>query len=345
MNSTQTESLPVRIFGNARPLGLLVILGLVTFAMFVASVMTGPAPVSPAEAWAAIFDHTNDPFSLIVREIRLPRAILALTIGAGLGLSGATLQGLLRNPLAEPGIIGVSSCAALGSVIAFYTGLSSAIPFALPVFGIGGALLSVVFIYTLAGRNSSTLTLILAGVAINSLAGALTALVLNLSPNPFAAYEIFFWLMGSLADRSFEHCWLALPFMLIGWVLLLLSARSLDALTLGEDTAASLGINLTVTRRLVIVGTALAVGPGVAVSGVVGFVGLIVPHLLRPLVAYRPSVLLPASALGGATLTMAADIATRSIAGGSELKLGIVTALIGAPFFFYLVVKTRSELR
>ncbi|MDX1607443.1 MAG: iron ABC transporter permease, partial [Candidatus Competibacterales bacterium] len=192
--------------------------------------------------------------------------------------------------------------------------------------------------------RSGVVTLILAGVAINSLAGALTTLVLNLSPNPFAAYEIFFWLMGSLADRSLDHVALAAPFMVLGWILLLSIARALDALSLGEDVAASLGFNLAGVRLRVVLGTALAVGAAVAVSGVIGFVGLMVPHLLRPLVGQQPARLLLASALGGAVLLLAADIGVRLLTTASELKLGVVTALLGAPFFFWLLLRTRRSL-
>ncbi|MCS5607204.1 MAG: iron ABC transporter permease, partial [Alphaproteobacteria bacterium] len=278
----------------------------------------------------------------ILLELRFPRAILAIAIGAALGLSGAVLQGLLRNPLAEPGLIGVSGTAALGAVIAFYSGLSMVCPLALPAGGMIGAGLSVALLYVLSGRDPSILTLILAGVAINAMSGALTTLALNLSPNPYAAYEVFFWLLGSLADRSLEHVALALPFVVAGIALLATTSRGLDALTLGEDVAQSLGINLFGLQARAIIGTALAVGASVAVAGVIGFVGLMVPHLLRPTVGHRPGRLLAASALGGAVLTLAADIAVRSVVVGPELKLGVLTALIGAPFFLMLVLKTRG---
>ena len=272
-----------------------------------------------------------------------PAHTARLLVGASLGLAGAALQGLLRNPLAEPGIIGISACAAFGAVIAFYSGLSFAAPLALPLAGIAGALMAVVLLYALAGREASTLTLILAGVAINGFAGAATALALNLAPNPFAVTEIVFWMMGSLADRSISHLLLAAPLMILGWALLLTSGRALDALTLGEETAASLGVRLSRLRFMLVLGTALAVGSGVAVTGAVGFVGLVAPHLLRPFVAYQPSRLLVASALAGAVLVLAADIAIRLITVGPELKLGVVTALIGAPFFLVLVMRLRRE--
>jgi iron complex transport system permease protein len=223
-------------------------------------------------------------------------------------------------------------------VIVFYTGLSATIPLGLPLGGVVGALIAIALLLALASRDARISTLLLAGVALSALAGALTALALNLSPNPYATVEVVFWLLGSLSDRSLEHVWLALPFMLVGAALMLSCARGLEALTLGEDTARSLGISITRLRSRAVVGAALAVGAGVAVTGAIGFVGLIVPHLLRPLVGHRPAPLLLVSIPGGACLTLAADIAVRLIGGEIELRLGVATALIGAPFFLYLVL-------
>ena len=197
---------------------------------------------------------------------------------------------------------------------------------------------------TLAGRNSSVLMLILAGIAVNAMAGALIALVLNLAPSPYAALEIFFWLLGSLTDRSFSHVALAAPLIALGWALMAGQGRALDALSIGEETAASLGVDFAVLRARLIVGIALSVGAAVAVSGVIGFVGLVVPHLVRPLVGHQPSRLLLPSALGGAALTLLADSAVRLWWSGPELRLGVVTALIGAPFFFALLMRTRRAL-
>jgi iron complex transport system permease protein len=211
----------------------------------------------------------------------------------------------------------------------------------LPLGGIAGAMLATLLLYALNGRGAGTMALILAGVAINSFAGAMTSLALNLAPNPYAALEIVFWLMGSLADRSMAHIWLVLPLMLLGWALLLSSATALDGLTLGEDTARSLGFDLGWLRARLIGGAALAVGASVAVTGAIGFVGLVVPHLLRPLVGHRPGRLLLVSGLGGAILTLAADIALRLMPIRPELKLGVVTALIGAPFLFSLIQRMR----
>jgi len=274
----------------------------------------------------------------VILDIRLPRTVLAVLAGGSLGLSGAVLQGLMRNPLADPGVIGVSATAALGAVLAFYFGLWS-----VAGGGIVGAFFAALLLMILAGRTPGTLTLMLAGVALSSLAVALTALALNLAPSPLAAYEIMVWLMGSVADRSWTHVETVAPFILLGWGLLLATGRGLAALTLGEDVARSLGINLGALRMMAIAGTASCVGASVAVTGSIGFVGLVVPHLLRPLVGHESRRLLLVSALGGATLLLAADIVIRLVAVGPELKLGVATALVGAPFFLALVLRLRGR--
>lgn len=329
---------------NARGRVTLAALAAGVLGLFVASLLVGPAPLAPKQALDALVTGSDPVAGLIMREIRLPRALLALLIGAGLGASGAALQGYLRNPLAEPGLLGISGAAALGATLALYGGLATSVPLALPAMALAGAGLATLLVQGLAGAGGGSITLILAGVAVSSLAGALTSLVLNLSPNPFAASEIIYWLLGSLADRSMVHVWIAAPFIIAGLGLLLAAGRDLDALTLGEDAAASLGVTLGRTRMLVVLGSALAVGAGVAVAGAIGFVGLVVPHLLRPLVGSLPSRLLPASALGGAVLLLAADIAVRVIAPERDLKLGVLTALVGAPFFLWLVWRGRRRL-
>jgi iron complex transport system permease protein len=294
-----------------------------------ASVLMGPAGLS----------------SLIVVEIRIPRTILAVAVGASLGLCGAALQGLLRNPLAEPGLIGAAPAASFGAALAFYFGLATVSALAVPLLAMAGAAAAVVLLYALAGRDASMLSLVLAGVAVSSFAGALTALALNLAPSPYAALEIAYWLLGSLADRALVDVYVAVPLMALGWVLLLTTGRSLDALTLGEDAARSLGVDLDRLRLTLVVGIALAVGAAVSVSGAIGFVGLVVPHLLRPLVGYEPGRLLLPSALGGAVLLLASDLVVRLVSTGIELKLGVVTALVGAPFFLSLVLSTRRTMR
>ncbi|MGB1340174.1 MAG: FecCD family ABC transporter permease [Cycloclasticus pugetii] len=332
-----------RLMTNHNETRLTAILSMGLLVLMAFSLIIGELNISTINSLKSILNNNSTLESIVFEEIRLPRTLLAVLIGASLGLSGAALQGMVRNPLAEPGVIGVSSSAALGAVIVFYFGLSAVFPMALPLGGIAGALLAVVFLYLLTGKNSSMLTLILAGVAVSSLAAALTALALNLSPNPYASLEIFFWLMGSLAERSFTHVWLILLPTLLGWWLMLKGRRDLDVLSLGEDTAQSLGVNLAKLNRRIILGVALAVGSAVSVSGGIGFVGLVVPHLLRPYVGYQPGRLLICSALGGAILLLAADMLVRLIPTQQELKIGVLTALLGAPFFLHLILKSRRE--
>ncbi len=324
--------------------GLLPALALLVAVLFMVSLVVGPVELPPAAALRALVWGGEGPAPIIMREIRLPRALLAAGIGLGLGAAGAAIQGYLRNPLAEPGLLGISGSAALGAVVSMQTGLAAQFALALPLSAFAGSIGAVLLILALAGPRGSSLTLILAGIAISALAAALTSLALNLSPNPFAAAETMFWMMGSVADRSMVHVALALPFVLAGVALLLTLGPGLDALTLGEDAAETLGIDLRRLRLTLVIGTSAAVGAGVAVAGTVGFVGLVVPHLLRPLVAAQPSRLLPASALGGAAVVLAADVTVRLLLPERDLKLGVVTALVGAPVFLHLIYRTRKEL-
>jgi iron complex transport system permease protein len=322
---------------------LIVVLSIAVILLFIASLSLGYAPLDIPRATRDILRGNQTLAALVLRELRFPRALLGGLVGFSLGMTGAAMQGLLRNPLAEPGIVGVSGAAAFGAVLTFYFGLAGAFSLALPLGGIAGAFAATLALFVMAGRGAGTMTLILAGIAINSFAAALTALALNLSANPFAVSEIVFWLMGSFADRSLPYVWLVLPMMAIGWGLIGVSGPALEALTLGEDTATSLGVNLSRLRLQLIAGTAFAVGSAVAVTGQIGFVGLVVPHVLRPLVAHRPGRLLLVSGLGGAALTLAADVSVRIIPVRPELKLGVVTALIGVPFLFSLIYRLRRD--
>ena len=323
---------------------VLLVLAVASVILFLLSLTVGPAAVAFGDSVTALFSDRRDAIALIIQEIRLPRAILGLMIGATLGLSGAALQGYLRNPLAEPGLIGVSASASLGAVLAIYSGFSAMFPLGLPLAALAAAILAVFIVQAMAGTRGGALSIILAGVAVSSFAGAMTSLALNLSSNPFAALEIMFWMLGSLADRSMTHVWLSVPFMLVGWIMLAALARPLDALTLGRDAAASMGIDMRRVQFLAVFGTAASVGAATAVAGAIGFVGLVVPHLLRPLVGSLPSRLLPASALGGACVLMTADILVRVVAPGRDLKLGVLTAIVGAPFFLWLVYRTRRQM-
>lgn len=309
---------------------------LLAAAGFALSLMVGP------EGWG--LPQSPEAAHVVFMEIRVPRAVLGLLVGAALGISGAALQGYLRNPLAEPGLLGISGGAALGAVSAIHSGLAARFALALPLGGLGGAAAAAIAIVALAGFRGSTISLILAGVAVSAITAALTTLALNLSPNPFASVEIMIWLMGSLTDRSLVHVWLAAPLILIGISMLMTAARDLEALSLGEDVAQNLGVDPNLLRFKIIAGCALAVGAATAVAGSIGFVGLVVPHLLRPFVGDSPQRLLLPSLFGGAALVLFADVTLRLLSPYGDLRLGVLTALIGAPFFLWLVLRKREEL-
>jgi iron complex transport system permease protein len=327
-----------------RRAGMTAALVVLVVLLLLASLGIGPVRLSPLSVVDALFGGGSDVQQVIVREIRLPRAILGFAIGAMLGLSGAALQGLLRNPLAAPSLFGAPQSAAFGAVLIIALGLADVRSYALPVAAIIAAFASVFVLLAIAGRNAGLLILILAGLAISSLAGAATALVMNLSSNPFVVLEIAFWLLGSLDDRSFRHVMLALPFIAAGAVILLSQRNAFRALSLGEETAQSLGVDVGRLRLLVISGVALGVGGAVAVSGTIGFIGLVAPHLMRPLIGHDPARLLIPSALTGSTLLLAADIAVRIIPSTSDIKVGVLTSIIGVPFFLYLIMRERRAL-
>lgn len=316
--------------------GLIGGLALLVVLLFFASLMAGKAWVPPS-AWFG-----GDDRWWIVFELRLPRAILGAAIGAALGLTGAVLQGFLRNPLADPSVVGVSSGAALGAV-AMIVIFSVTTP--LLIFGgaMAAACLSMLLLAGLAWRADSAVAFILAGTVLASLSGALTAFLISVAPNPYAVAEIIDWIMGSLTDRTFAEAQLAVPFIAVGCGLMLFTGRALDALTLGEPAARSMGVRIGRTQLLIVLGSGLAVGASVAVTGVIGFIGLIVPHLLRPLTGARPGALLVPSMLGGAALTLAADSLVRIAPIAGEIRLGVAMALLGAPFFFALLLKLRSQ--
>lgn len=328
----------IRVVSDRALLGTL---GIALLVLFGLSLQLGPAALD----WSAAIAQPRDSiYGLILWQVRLPRELLAVFVGASMGLSGAALQGLLRNPLAGPDLLGVTSCAALGAVLSLYLGLAALNGLLLPLGGMLGAGCAVALVFLLAGRSASVLALILAGMAISAIMSSLIALVLNFAPNPFAMSEMMYWLLGSLANRSNEDLLISLPFMLAGWLLILSCGRFLDALTLGEDSARSLGFPAARLRWRLVLGVALCVGASVSVSGNIGFVGLVVPHLLRPWVGFEPRRLLLPSALGGALLLLAADMAVQLISVGNGIKLGVITALIGGPFFLHLIYKNRSVL-
>jgi iron complex transport system permease protein len=312
-------------------------------ALALVSLMIGPAPLSVRAVVSGLLQG-DGVSGIVVRDIRLPRTLLAGLIGGTFGLAGAALQGLLRNPLAEPALFGAPQAAAAAASLVIAFGLAGATSFAVPVAGIAGALVSIGGLVAIAGRRASLSVTLLAGLALASFAGAATALILNLAPNPYIALEIAFWLLGSLQDRSTDHLLLATPFLIASWLLLAVHARAFRALTLGEDAAASLGVDIDRTRLMVVIGVALGVGAAVAVVGSIGFVGLVAPHLVRRAVGSDPArVLLPA-ALTGAALLIAADIGVRLVPGAIEVKVGVVTALIGVPFFLAMIFSERRML-
>jgi len=324
-----------------RPPRPLVLAGLISLLALLCLVSLASGRVwAPFSAWT---DH-DDPRWAIIFDLRLPRTLLAVLVGAALGMSGAAMQGYTRNPLADPGALGVSSMGALGAVLTLYLGMGAQAPWVVSTAAMTGCLLAVLLLLALSGAASSIVTFILAGVILQTMAGAGVALALSLAPNPWAVNEIVNWLMGSLADRSAADVQMAAPFILVGCGLLLLTGRALDALTIGETGARSLGVNLTAARWRLAVGVALAAGASVAVTGVIGFVGLIVPHLLRPIVGARPGALLIPSAIGGAVLVLAADILVRLTPSAGEVKLGVAMAALGGPFFFGLLISMRRRI-
>ena len=281
--------------------------------------------------------------ALILGELRLPRAVLALIVGGGLGAAGAAMQGYLRNPLADPGLFGIAPGAALGAVVALWFGYAAS-AWLLPLFALAGAGGAMALLAAIAGRTGGIALFTLAGLMVASLAGALTALAISMAPNAFAMSEIVLWLNGALTDRSWREVWLAAPLVALGVVLLWRTGRSLDALTLGEPVARSLGIDTSRLLWLLILGIGLTVGASVAVAGIIGFVGLIVPHLVRPLTDRRPSQLIVPSALAGALLVLVADSLVRVLPLMTELRLGIALSLLGAPFFLWLLIRMRRGL-
>jgi len=315
-------------------------------ALLVLLLTLSVASVVAGRVWTPLdaLGGAGDPRWLIVTQLRIPRTILAIAVGAVLGLAGATLQGYTRNPLADPGVLGVSSMGALGAVLTIFFSLAVASPWLLPLFAMAGAALGVVLLVLVAAPAGEAVGFLLAGVILNTLASAGVALALSLAPNPWASSEITSWLMGSLADRSVLDVRLALPFMVVGAGVLLATGPALDALTLGETGARALGVSLRRTQAMIAVGVGLACGAAVAVTGVIGFVGLITPHLVRRLVGNQPSRLLAPSALAGACLLLAADILVRLTPGANEVHVGVAMAALGAPFFLVLLISMRRSL-
>ncbi len=319
-------------------IGLLAAAGLAAAA---AACLLGSTPLGVGRVLSALVGAASPGDLIVVWEIRLPRALAAFGTGAALGASGAALQGLLRNPLAEPGVLGVSATASLAATFVIYYGLVGVGALVLPVAAIAGALGATALLTVAAARVGSVVTLILVGVGLSSFAGAMMALLMNLAPNPFSLADMLDWTLGTVANRSFADLALAAPFLLAGLGLLLAARRGLSALTLGEEAASGVGVDLPRVRRLVVVGAGLATGAAVSTAGAIGFVGIVAPHLVRPLVDHDPArALVPSALLGGAILVLA-DIGVRLAPTDTELRLGVVAALIGAPVFIWIAARRR----
>ncbi len=327
------------------PVSLNAFLGVVLVVVASGAGFFGATSLSLGQFFNGLLGQADTATNIIVQELRLPRILLGALCGATLGYAGALLQGLLRNPLADPGVIGVSASASLGAVIVIYLGAATAGSMAIPMGAIAGALVATGLLVLVSMRDASVLTLILAGVGISSLAAAGISLVMNFAPHPMTLQEMILWMMGSLENRSYSDVMLAVPFMAAGALCVIGAGQGLNALSLGEDTARTLGIDLKLLRLRIIAGTALAVGATVAVAGAVGFIGLVVPHFARALIGFEPKKLLVPSALMGAILLLLADMVTRMPIGYGQLRLGVVMGVIGAPVFLYIIFKTRETMR
>jgi len=324
---------------------LSLILSLACLGLFVVSALVGSAPLTVVDTMAALVGQGTEATRIIVWEIRLPRAVAAFGVGAALGLSGAGLQGLLQNPLAGPGVLGVSAFASLGAVIAIYFGLAAAGSFAVPLAAILFSAIAVALLLFASGRGAGTVTLLLVGIGLSSLAGALTSLALNLAPNPYSLSDLINWMLGSVANRSWVDVGIALPAWMLGGAAVIMAGPSLRALSLGDETAASLGVNPARARLLIIAGTSLLAGASVAVAGTIGFVGMVAPHIVRPLVKHDPQrVLLPSALVAGAML-LGADVLIRVLPFAQELKLGVAAALFGAPVFIWIAARLGGSAR
>lgn len=305
--------------------------------------LLGSTPMGFTRVLSALTGQASTGDALVIWQIRLPRALAAFLVGGALGASGAALQGLLRNPLAEPGVLGVSASAVLGATFALYYGLTSINPWALPLAAILGALIATGLIALAAIRTQSVVTLILIGVGLSSFAGAAMSLLMNFAPNPFSLSDMINWMLGSVSNRSFQEIIFAAPFMAVGLAILFMTRRGLSALTLGEEAASGIGLNLKRQRIWVVLGAGLATGASVALAGAIGFVGIVAPHIIRPFVSHDPARSIVPSALLAGLFLVLADIGVRILPTQSELKLGVVAAIIGAPAFVWIAMQRRAS--
>ena len=333
-------------------IGAAILLALVLVVALV-SLSLGPVDIPTSHiAWIILssvgfdvpeFGRTEQ---LVIDQIRLPRIIVGASVGMALGVAGATMQGLFRNPMADPGIIGVSAGGALGAVIAIATGTAALFFLALPAFAFIGAMAAAFLVYGIAavGGRFSMATLLLAGVAVNAFLGAVISAIIIILPDNEALREILFWLAGGLDSRSWEHVRIATPLIVASTAVLLLMSRDLNLLMLGDDEARSMGVRVGLTRIILLAAAALATGAAVAVSGTIAFVGLVIPHILRLVLGPDNRVLIPLSALAGAVFVILADTVARTIIEPAEFRVGILTAFVGAPFFILLLIKNNRQV-
>ncbi len=333
-------------------IGAAILLALVLVVALV-SLSLGPVDIPTSHvAWIMLsslgfdvpeFGRTEQ---LVIDQIRLPRIVVGASVGMALGVAGATMQGLFRNPMADPGIIGVSAGGALGAVVAIASGTAAMFFLALPVFAFVGAMAAAFLVYGIAavGGRFSMATLLLAGVAVNAFLGAIVSAIIIVLPDNEALREILFWLAGGLDSRSWEHVRIATPLIVASTAVLLLMSRDLNLLMLGDDEARSMGVRVGATRVLMLAAAALATGAAVAVSGTIAFVGLVIPHVLRLVLGPDNRVLIPLSALAGAVFVILADTVARTIIEPAEFRVGILTAFVGAPFFILLLIKNKRQV-
>jgi iron complex transport system permease protein len=318
---------------SRRPATLLALL--LTVAI-VASLMVGDAMLGPAQVWEALLRRGDELTITVVWDLRMPRTLVGLAVGAGLGASGVVMQAFFRNSLASPGLLGVSSGAALGAVAALVAGSAAASLWAVPLAAMAGGLLATGAVMLFARRGASPEHMLLSGLALNALFGALTSALISVSAGHFdVSGQVIYWLMGGIENRGWEHVWMGLPGILLGCALLLPLGRPMNLLSLGEAGAQSLGVDVGRLRWQLVLLSTLLTALATAIAGVVGFVGLVVPHLLR--LAWGPDHrrLLPLSMLGGAALVLLCDLPTRLAPAG--LRLGVMTALIGGPFLLWML--------
>ena len=329
------------------------VLVLVILAAALISLSLGPVEIPASHVASIVLSFIGLNFTdfgrteqLVIEQIRLPRIIVGASVGAALGVAGATMQGLFRNPMADPGIIGVSAGGALGAVVAIATGVAGLFFLALPAFAFLGAMSASFLVYGIAavGGRFSMATLLLAGVAVNAFLGAIVSAIIIIIPDNEALREILFWLAGGLDSRSWEHVRVSTPLIVGGIGVVVLMSRDLNLLMLGDDEARSMGVRVSLARPLLLAVAALATGAAVAVSGTIAFVGLVTPHVLRLVLGPDHRVLVPMSAAGGAVFVIVADTLARTIIQPAEFRVGILTAFVGAPFFIFLLIKNKRQI-